>query len=180
MCIITFSVGSACRNKILNTLRKKFKSPEEAERFYFPVKMIASESMTEAVEISITPSLLPCKNVCESDEQLQLVSKLYKSYCSTYSNTAPPYDFLKLALSAMEHLQSCGWSNVLYKLAKAVGTMRCDQSDSLLPAKRMPMGLLEHCVNFFCSPSSQGVSFSIHSYVANILMLYYNYEDTKH
>ena len=48
---------------------------------------------------------------------------------------------------AVEHLKSCGRSNVLYNMAKAIGTMREDQGDSLLPAKRMPMGLIEHCVN---------------------------------
>ena len=35
----------------------------------------------------------------------------------------------------------------------ALGTKRKDQTDSLLPSKRMPMGLIEHCVNFFCSSS---------------------------
>lgn len=53
----------------------------------------------------------------------------------------------------MEHLKSCRRSNVLYGLAKAVGTMRGDESDSLMPARRMPMGLVEHIINFFCSSS---------------------------
>ena len=71
-------------------------------------------------------------------------------YLTTLSRFAicidPPDDFLSLAVSAMEHLRSCGErSNVVYKV---LGTMRDDQSDSLLPARRMPMGLIEHCVNF--------------------------------
>ena len=41
-------------------------------------------------------------------------------------------------------------SNVLYKFAKGLGTMR-DESDSLLPVKRMPMGLIEHTSNFYIS-----------------------------
>ena len=53
--------------------------------------------------------------------------------------------FLELAAAAMQHLKSCGRANVLYNLAKAIGTMRDDLSDSLLPANRMPMGLIEHC-----------------------------------
>ena len=69
----------------------------------------------------------------------------------------PPDDFLKLALLAMEHLKSCGRSNVIYNLAKALGTMRDDQTDSLLPAKGMPMGLVEHCVNFCCCAHSDQV-----------------------
>ena len=56
----------------------------------------------------------------------------------------------------MEHLKACGRSNVLYNLAKVLGTKREDNSDTLLPAKRMPMmGLIEHCVNFFCSSQQQ-------------------------
>ena len=49
----------------------------------------------------------------------------------------------------MEHLKLCRRSKVLHNLAKALGTKREDHSDTLLPAKRMPMGLIEHCVNFF-------------------------------
>ena len=66
-----------------------------------------------------------------------------------------PGDFLELAVAAMQHLKSCGRANVLYNFAKAIGTMREDKSDSLLPAKRMPMGLIEHCVNFFTSTHVQ-------------------------
>ena len=37
-----------------------------------------------------------------------------------------------------------GRSNVVYRLSMALGTKREDQTDSLLPSKRMPMGLIEH------------------------------------
>ena len=144
--------GSACRNKVLNTLRRKFKSPEEADLHYFPKNLVASDPTAVAVA-TITPSLL---NSPENQE-LKVISDLYKSYCSSCSSVIPPDDFLKLVLSAMEHLQSCSCSNVIYNLAKALGTMRDDQTDSLLPAKRMPMGLVEHCVNFFCCSRSEQV-----------------------
>ena len=35
--------------------------------------------------------------------------------------------------------------------------MRADQSDSLLPAKRMPMGLIEYSGKFFTAPSIRQV-----------------------
>ena len=75
---------------------------------------------------------------------------------------------------------SCGRSNVLYNLAKALGTMRDDQTDSLLPVKRMPMGLIEHCVNFFCCSHSEQVYVCtsitnsltvIHSFLCRFLVL---------
>ena len=34
-------------------------------------------------------------------------------------------------------------------MSQALGTKTSDLSDSLLPAKRMPMGLIEHSINFF-------------------------------
>ena len=51
-------------------------------------------------------------------------------------------------MNGMDHLQACCHSNVIYLLAKSLGTLRPGRSDSLLPAKRMPMGLIEYCVNF--------------------------------
>ena len=56
---------------------------------------------------------------------------------------------LKLAAEGMKHLDQSKCTNVIYFLAWALGTMRDNKSDSLLPAKRMPMGLIEHSVNFF-------------------------------
>lgn len=153
-------IGSACRNKVLNTLRKKFKSPKDAEAYYFPIKLTAPEPVS--FEVSITPTLLPnLSNVpsfgLESNQQLQMISELYQKFCTEHSDISLPDDFLQFGLSAMVHLKSCGRSNVLYKLAKALGTMRSDQSDSLFPAKRMPMGLIEYCANFFCSSTPREV-----------------------
>ena len=38
---------------------------------------------------------------------------------------------------------------MVYGVAKAIGTMRSDGSDSRLPARRMPMGMLEYMVKFY-------------------------------
>ena len=60
-----------------------------------------------------------------------------------------PDDFLELSVSAMNQTRSSGWSNVLYSLAKGLGTERPDGSDSCFPSRRMPMGLIEYACNFF-------------------------------
>ena len=62
-----------------------------------------------------------------------------------------PSDYLSLSIKAMRNLKAAGRLNVVYGLAKALGTKRDDQSDTLLPCKRMPMGLIEFCVQFFTS-----------------------------
>lgn len=46
---------------------------------------------------------------------------------------------------------------MLYNLVKCIGTKRPGTEDSFLPVTRMPMGLLEHCVNFFSSSNLQQV-----------------------
>jgi len=55
-----------------------------------------------------------------------------------------PDDFLELAANRMAYLHKCIRSNVIYLMCQSLGTMRSNQSDTLLPAKRMPMGLVEY------------------------------------
>ena len=110
------------------------------------------------VEINVSAASVTTANVPElpPHEQLEFISGLYKSYCTSYSNVTPPDDFLKFASLAMSHLQSIGRSNVVYNLVRVLGTMREDGSDSLLPVKRMPMGLIERVIGFFsCSTVAQ-------------------------
>lgn len=159
--------GNACRNKVINSLRRKFKSPACAEAHYLQSQLVVSTE--ETAEQRITPVLQHSTETMPVN-QLVIISDLYKSYIASNSNVAVPDDFLVLALSAMEHLKACGRSNVLYNLAKVLGTKREDNSDALLPAKRMPMGLIEHCINFFCS-SQQQVFFSVENHPRVILFI---------
>ena len=138
----------------MNYLRRKFKSPQHAEAHYSQSNAALICGSEETSELSITPALQRSSDTIPVNE-LKVISDLYKSYVTSNSDVVIPDDFLVLAQSAMEHLKLCGRSNVLYQLAKALGTKREDHSDSLLHAKRMPMGLIEHCVNFFCSNHHQ-------------------------
>lgn len=115
---------------MLNTLRKKFTSPKDAEAYFFLVKLAAAKPLLTATEVPIMSTLLPSLGSV-SNQQLQVISELYTSYCTEHSNISLPNDFLQLALSAMEHLKFCGRSNVMYKFAKALGTIRNDQSSLL-------------------------------------------------
>ena len=62
-----------------------------------------------------------------------------------------------ISLNAMKHLQSNGRCSVVYGLSKTVGTLREDGSDSLLPSKRVIMGLIDYSINFFNSDSGGNV-----------------------
>lgn len=81
--------------------------------------------------------------------QLQILTSLFQRCASQAFHVTVPNNFLTLVLKASQHLSSCNRSNVLYGLAQALGRMRPDGSDSRLPARRMPMGLLEFTINFF-------------------------------
>lgn len=87
-------------------------------------------SVTGSLEVE--PSVVECHfNQLPVNAQLDLLSKLFSLV-----------DFIVLAARAMLQLTSSGQSNVLYNLAKAIGTIREDGTDSRLPGKRMPMGLM--------------------------------------
>ena len=73
-----------------------------------------------------------------SEEQLDLLSQLFSHYAATNSSFIVPEDFLVLAYKGMKELQDGKRSNVLYSLAKTLGTKRSDGSDSLMPIHRMP------------------------------------------
>ena len=90
-------------------------------------------------------------------KQLLFISKLLESHTASFHSVLVPTDFLDLSLKAMMKLNQAGRSNVVYNMVKAIGTNRSNSDDSLLPLTRMPMGLIEHCVNFFSSSQLQQV-----------------------
>ena len=91
--------------------------------------------------------------------QLDVLSKLFSSYITSEMRLSVPDDFIILAARAMLQLKNSGRSNVLYNLAKAIGTPREDGSDSRFPTKRMPMGLVEYISSFFVAENLQSVSY---------------------
>ena len=73
---------------------------------------------------------------------LDVLSRLFSAVVKSRSQISVHDNFLVLAGKGMAHLQHCHRNNVLYQLAKVLGMMRADKSDSRFPTKRMPMGLL--------------------------------------
>ena len=71
-------------------------------------------------------------------------------------------DFLSLVANSLEHLHRAGRSNVVYNFVYALGTLRRDGTDTLLPVARMPMGLMEYTVSLFCESSLQKVHLNLH------------------
>lgn len=88
-----------------------------------------------------------------SKDQLQVVSNFICKFADIHYGVKIDPDFLQLCFSASRYLKQCNRTNVVYGIAKAIGRMQLDGSDSRLPAKKMPMGLLEQMVNFFNADS---------------------------
>ena len=101
-----------------------------------------------------------CSQVLQSlelSEQLQVLSILFSSISKQ--------DFLCLTASGMQNLSDAGRSNTIYQLAQGLGTSRSDGSDSLLPVRRMPMGLIEYAIVFFTASSVQKVHVHVQCHV---------------
>lgn len=94
----------------------------------------------------------------DSKEQLRVLCDFFTHHLKNFHNIIVPEDFLQLSLFTMQKLQENGKTNVLYNLAKGLGTMRPDQSDSFFPMTRMPFGMLEYMTAFFTSTSGSNVS----------------------
>ena len=138
---------------------KKYSSPKDAERHFHEVlsQMSIEDTPLEAdihlVSPVTTRSLIEAVKSLPDEVQLKSISESFSMFAEDKHNVYIQPDFLQFVVSASEHLFQCGRSNVVYTLAKAIGRKRPDGSDSRFPAKRMPMGLLEHMVNFYNADS---------------------------
>ncbi len=118
----------------------------------------AVESQTTSPQsIEVTDTFLERFEILSCEEQL---SQCISVHSKTHHNMDLPDDFIQFCLSAMKNLDSHGKTNVLYRLAMGLGSVRPDSSDSVFPITRMPFGLLDHMVNFFISTRGTNVSFS--------------------
>ena len=157
-------------------LSQHFKTPADAERHYFSVPQpavqprrdvevetkntfpVSNDNTSPGVSASTQTDITdPAEVVAESlhqlssHNQLDEISKFFSSYVLVNFAVTVPNDFLSLAAKAMVQLKHNNCSNVLYKLAKCMGTLRRDSDDSKFPMNRMPMGLVEYIADFFMS-----------------------------
>ena len=91
-----------------------------------------------------------------ADQQLSILSQLFVQWCKKRQVTVHP-SFLSWCVHRMEHLVRNGKENVIEGLARGFAEMRPDGSDSRLPVKRMPFGLISYCVDFFNAKSKKQV-----------------------
>ncbi|XP_065893229.1 uncharacterized protein [Dysidea avara] len=165
--------ASACRSKVTLWLAKRYKSPKDAEAFYsdnfspvprpqvnavVPVAVLPSgESVAVQTEALEPSTLIHLFSRLPVETHLQVLSRLFTSYVSAASSLTVPDDFLCHAAAAIVHLHENGRTNVLYNLAKGIGTFRPDKTDTRFPIKQMPMGLVEYIAQFFAADNLQKI-----------------------
>ena len=165
VCIYTYiHVGNACRKIATTRLPQQFGSPEVAEKEL--EKQTSPETRTipattqcampnhdtpELIFLSqteCTDNIKVLMSKVKDEDKPSVLSLLYSDLAASQYGLKIPNDYLQLSLYAFKHLKESGRANVLYKLAKAIGEIHSDGSDTKLPCKQMPMGLLEHIANF--------------------------------
>ena len=155
------------------SILKQFEQQECVEESYSPLSIERVEQPQSQVSHGfLTPScassssslsvlkddpLMARVSCLSPEEQLQFIGDLFSQYASQHKGLDVPKDFVKLALLGMEQLSATGKKNTIYALCKGLGTQRPDGSDSYFPTSRMPMGLLQHIVQFFVAKPGEHV-----------------------
>ena len=121
----------------------------QLEHSYSPISIEVEDTVT---------SSLSMLEVLPADEKLRVISEMFCLYAANHYSLVVPSDYLALSLQGMKQLEVAGRHNVLYQLARGLGNMHPDGSDSVFPTSRMPMGLLQYMVDFFNSSPGQTVS----------------------
>ena len=169
-------VASACRSKVVGDLKKRYKTPKDAEKVFFQDSQAA---VTQDLEAHPAQSTQPSSTSCSEsgtqsdalepcafkylfgqlsgDVRLAVLSELFVKFAKDELNISVPEDFLLYAAEAMMQLNANGRGNILYKLAKGIGTLREDGQESRFPIKRMPMGLIEYSADFFAADNLQSL-----------------------
>ena len=171
-------IGGSCRTRVNRDLRKRFKIPKAAEEYYLSLHSPAeshNDNSPPSSSVSVTIETIDnlaqlLQDQCQLDPERHLLSlsESFAAYCSRMNISVPP-DFIALSIKGMLNLQSSKRSNILYSLAKGLGTQRPNDTDSLFPTKSVVTGLIEYSVNFFCLKTVSQVK--VHYTHAHIILI---------
>ncbi len=91
---------------------------------------------------------------------------LFSTYMTSDMCVSVPGDFLTYTAKAMMNLKSSGRINVLYNLAKGIGSLRADDTTLRFPTDRMLMGLIEYIASFYvCDDVNQVLDYNKGVYI---------------
>ena len=112
----------------------RFITPSEAGAYFGKQKLTSQacaaisssseKSCNKQTDLVDSSTLLDILNRLPTESQLPLLSKVFSVYMQNVFKLLVPNDFLLLSTSAMHQLSKNGRTNVLYNLAKGMGTLR--------------------------------------------------------
>lgn len=109
-------------------------------------------TQTDFCHSTVVEEMVSLFNLLPESESFDVIGKLLQSIVLRQKlNIFIPEDFLSKSVTAMCNLSQCGRYNIIYGISKGIGTFRPDGSDTLIPIRKMPMGLLEYLTKFFIS-----------------------------
>lgn len=100
-------------------LSRQFNTPEDAELHFVAVKLTSLDVADE--DDGNKDDLVAEKKISKLLQEIISKSDL---------GIQIPDDFISISVAAMQHLKACKRTNVIYGIAKALGTKRQDGSDS--------------------------------------------------
>lgn len=172
-------------------IAKKFYSPLEAHQYYSNpeqqrnnpaprrAKLHLQSRATQTDDVgAITDLVVSLMTALPEEQQFHMVTRILQVLAArSHPSAHVPDDFIKLCLISMERLKQLGKYDIVYGLVRGLGIMREDDSDSHLPALRMPMGMLEYIISFFQAESINKVHTLNYIIIANckVAMLVYKH-----
>jgi hypothetical protein len=124
--------------------------------------------LPSAADQSLDSHIQTVVTISPNASEVTALNKLFEVYAWSQHGLSIPDDFLQLVIQAKDHLVQNHRRDVVSDLVQVIGTMRKDSSDSLLPVRRMPMGLLEYMLAYYAADTKNGVSSSL-----KVLMSFY-------
>jgi hypothetical protein len=111
----------------------------------------ASSNCREQILISNFTSLHP-------EHQKQSLDKLFEMSAYNEGLKAGTDKFVSLSIQAMKTLKKKGKPNAIKDFVKCLGLTRLDSQEPLMPVDRMPFGLIQHQIQFFCASDIRQVN----------------------
>ena len=93
-------------------------------------KAICASTQTDDLHMT---TIVHCYDKLSADSKLEILSKLFTSYMLTNFGLLVPDDFLNCSAKAILKLKRSERTNVLYNLAKGIGTTKVDSNGSRFP-----------------------------------------------
>ena len=98
-----------------------------------------------------------------AEVKLEVLSKLFSMYMVSDMYVSVPSDFLSYTSKAMMNLKSSRHTNVLYNLAKGIGSLRVDGTTFEISDWWV---LIEYIANFYvCNDVNQVLGYNLCSYI---------------